>query len=245
MLANQTDILKMFKEVKAIQKLDTIEDSCKLLELCIMMKLFFPFERDPRFPDEAKKRFPKHFAPMPKKNLEKGFYSWNVPKPRGKLALFLAIGILIAIAFMCFSLWPLWLKIGIWYFSFYTLIILVGFILLRLVLWLFLFHFGFDFWLFPNFFVDSAEIMDSFKPFISFERRADDMKMVLLRVASAVALVFFVVQLAKEPENLEGLTSFTNDSMNDLFNWGNDRFVLGKLADKSGGNGTAKRKKSP
>jgi hypothetical protein len=33
--------------------------------------------------------------------------------------------------------------------------------------------------------------------------------------------------------------------MNDLFNWGNDRFVLGKLADNSGGNGTVKRKKSP
>ena len=72
------------------------------------------------------------------------------------------------------------------------------------------------------------------------------MKMVLLRIASAIALVFFVIQLAKEPENLEGLSSFTNDSMNDLFNWGNDKFVLGKLADKSG-NGTAgaKRRKTP
>lgn len=88
--------------------------------------------------------------------------------------------------------------------------------------------------------------MDSFRPLLSFERRQDDMKMVLLRIVSAAALVFFVIQLAKEPENLEGLSSFTNDSMNDLFNWGNDRFVLGKLADNSGsGNGTAKRKKSP
>lgn len=87
--------------------------------------------------------------------------------------------------------------------------------------------------------------MDSFRPLISFERRSDDLKMIGLRIVSAVTLVFFVIQLAKEPENLSDLTSFTNDSMNDLFNWGNDRFVLGKLADNSGGNGTAKRKKSP
>ena len=33
--------------------------------------------------------------------------------------------------------------------------------------------------------------------------------------------------------------------MDDLFNWGNDRFVLGRqIADKSG-NSTAKRKKTP
>lgn len=172
---------------------------------------------------------------------------WNTPKPRGKLALFLFIGFIVAIAFMLFHLWPLWLKIGIWYFSFYTLVVLMGFILLRLIVWLVLFHFGVDFWILPNFFVDSAEIMDSFRPLLSFERRQDDLKMVLLRICSAVALVFFVIQLAKEPENLDSLTSFTNESMNDFFNWGNDRFVLGKLADKSGngGNSTVKRKKSP
>ena len=88
--------------------------------------------------------------------------------------------------------------------------------------------------------------MDSFRPALSFDRRQDDMKMVLLRLVSAVAIIFFVIQLAKEPENLDGLTSFTNESMNDFFNWGNDKFVLGQLADKSGGgNSTLKRRKSP
>lgn len=87
--------------------------------------------------------------------------------------------------------------------------------------------------------------MDSFRPMLSYERRDDDMKMVLLRLLSAVSLVFFVIQLAKEPENLSSLSSFTNDSMDDLFNWGNDKFVLGRqLADKSG-NSTVGRRKSP
>jgi len=103
----------------------------------------------------------------------------------------------------------------------------MGFIVLRLVVWLFLFHFGIDFWIFPNFFIDSNDIMDSFRPVLSYERRDDDVKMFILRLASAVALVFFVIQLAKEPENLDNLTSFTNENLNDLFNWGNDRFVLG------------------
>jgi translocation protein SEC62 len=170
---------------------------------------------------------------------------WNVPKPRGKMAFFLVIGVIIAIAFMCFQLWPMWLKIGIWYFSFYTLIVLVGFILLRLVVWLALFHLGVDFWLLPNFFIDSNDIMDSFRPLISFERRQDDMKMILLRIGSAIALVFFVIQLAQEPANIDEFRNMTKDGMDDLFNWGNDRFVLGRqIADKSG-NSTVKRKKTP
>jgi hypothetical protein len=69
--------------------------------------------------------------------------------------------------------------------------------------------------------------MDSFRPLLSFEKRDDDVKMFILRLVSAVSLVFFVFQLAKEPDNLDNLASFTNENLNDLFNWGNDRFVLG------------------
>ena len=35
--------------------------------------------------------------------------------------------------------------------------------------------------------------MDSFRPMLSFERRDDDAKMVILRIVSAVALAFFIV----------------------------------------------------
>lgn len=167
----------MFSEISAIKQLSKMEDSVKLGQLFIDFRLLVPFDRDPRqekTEPEARKKFPKFLIPartQQPKMTEKGFYMWIVPKPRGKLALFLFIGFIIAIAFMLFHLWPMWLKIGIWYFSFYTLIVLVGFIFLRLVVWLFLFHFGLDFWILPNFFIDSNDIMDSFRPALSFERR--------------------------------------------------------------------------
>lgn len=86
--------------------------------------------------------------------------------------------------------------------------------------------------------------MDSFRPALSFEWRKDDVKMYLLRIVSAISLVAFVYLLGKEPENLDSLASFTNENINDLFNWGNDRFVLGQLASSSGPGGM-KRKKTP
>jgi len=158
--------------------------------------LLIPLERHLHSESEAKKKYPKHLVPSRMGNCkvtDKGFYSWQTPKPFKKIAILLTLGIIITIAFMLFSIWPLWLKIAIWYFSFYTLILLVGFILLRLVIWLFLFHFGLDFWILPNFFIDSNDIMDSFRPLLSFERRDDDVKMFILRLVSAVSLVFFVI----------------------------------------------------
>ncbi len=83
--------------------------------------------------------------------------------------------------------------------------------------------------------------MDSFKPIISYEKRDDDLKMFLLRIVSAIGLVFLLYQFSQDIENIESLSSGTKDTFDDLFNWGNDRFVLGKLGD---GKNITKRKKS-
>ena len=88
-----------------------------------------PLDRHPGFPEDFNKKYPKHLNPPAADNLRltaKGFYMWNIDRPRGKLALLLGIGIVIVIAFMMFNLWPLWLKIGLWYFSFYTLVFIVS-----------------------------------------------------------------------------------------------------------------------
>jgi hypothetical protein len=68
--------------------------------------------------------------------------------------------------------------------------------------------------------------------------------MFVLRLLSAVSLIFLFFQLAKDPENLDSIANVTGESINDLFDWGHDRFIVGKIADASG-NSTTKRKKTP
>jgi translocation protein SEC62 len=97
---------------------------------------------------------------------DKGFYMFNLERSYKKLAILLIAVIVIVIAFMLFSIWPLWLKIGIWYVSFYLLVVMVGFILFRALVWFIFFLFGADFWIFPNFFNDTVDFLDSFRPFI-------------------------------------------------------------------------------
>ena len=131
-LENKEEIVKKFKEVKALPEIEKIEDSIKLGQLFIDYKLLRALERDPRVESELKKKYPKFLLPArPQFNkfTDKGFYTWQIEKPRGKLAFLLFMGIMLVIVFMLFNIWPLWIKIGLWYFSFYTLIVLVCFLI--------------------------------------------------------------------------------------------------------------------
>ena len=63
----------------------------------------------------------------------------------------------IILALMCFRLWPLWLKKGVYLCSFYLLVFLVITAFVRVILWGILWHFGIEFWLFPNYFIEPTK----------------------------------------------------------------------------------------
>lgn len=106
--------------------------------------------------------------------------------------MWLVIIVVVILALMCFRLWPMWLKKGIWYCSFYLLVFLAVTAVLRLILWVLLYHFGFEFWLFPNYFIDSNDPRDSFWPLYSFETRGDfgDLRSIIFRLASGALIVY-------------------------------------------------------
>jgi hypothetical protein len=52
-------------------------------------------------------------------------------------SMYLILMVIAVLALMCFRLWPLWLKKGIWYVSFYLLVVAA---ILRVIIWGFFFH---------------------------------------------------------------------------------------------------------
>jgi len=129
---------------------------------------------------------------MKPKMQEKGIYMIHEKEDKGKQSFWLAVVVIIILALMCFRLWPLWLKKAIWYMSFYLLVFLIVTAILRLILWGFLYHFGLEFWLFPNYFIDSNDPRDSFWPLHSFEVRDDmwDFRSILFRIISASLICY-------------------------------------------------------
>ena len=108
--------------------------------------------------------------------------------------MWLAVIVIVVLALMCFRLWPMWLKKGIWYCSFYLLVFLAVTAVLRRILWGFLYHFGLELWLFQNYFVDSNDPRDSFWPLTSYEVRADfaDIRSIVFRIASGSMITYMI-----------------------------------------------------
>jgi len=136
--------------------------------------------------------------------------------------MWLGLVVVIIIVLMCFRLWPMWLKKGIWYLSFYLLVFLIGAAILRVILWGILYHFGLEFWLFPNYFVDSNDPRDSFLPVYSFEIRMDfsDVRSIIFRIISGSLLVYMGYQFCQDEKNMKDLEDLANNGLNDLFEYG-------------------------
>lgn len=151
------------------------------------------------------------------------------------------VGIVVVIlVLMCFRLWPLWLKKGVYLCSFYLLVFLIVTAFVRVILWGILYHFGLEFWLFPNYFIDSNDPRDSFLPLYSFEVRDDavDPRTIILRIFSGALLVYTGYQFCQDEKNMEDLQDLYEHGLTDFFEYG-QQFVVGNaLGDGSASNNT-------
>lgn len=99
--------------------------------------------------------------------------------------------------------------------------------IIRLIVWFILFHVGIDFWIFPNYFIDSNNPLDSFMPLLEVEKREDmfDLRMLVLRIASVAAIVYGVTEFMKEPQTLEDMQNAFGSLNSDVFEWGQNKFL--------------------
>ena len=139
----------------------------------------------------------KPMAPM----TETGIYMLMEKESDKKTAsMYLILMVVGILALMCFRLWPLWLKKGIWYVSFYLLVFLVVTAILRVIIWGFFYHFGMEIWLFPNYWIDSNDPRDSFLPVWSFEVREDSMEVrsIIFRLISGSLCAYMIYQFCQD-----------------------------------------------
>lgn len=94
-------------------------------------------------------------------------------------------------------------------------------------MWFILFHIGIDFWIFPNYFIDSNNPLDSFIPFLEVEKRDDmfDFRMTILRIASIAAIVYGGMEWSKAETSIDDIYGVFGDLSNDVFEWGQNKFL--------------------
>jgi hypothetical protein len=64
-------------------------------------------------------------------------------------------------------------------------------------------------------------------PFLEYGKREDmfDVRYAILRVASVVGIFYMGAEFMKEPENLENLMQGSGEIWNDVFEWGQNKFL--------------------
>lgn len=211
--------MKLLSNNIKIEELETEEDVKRLIDIFINNKLLRTYNR---IKDEIKKyKYPKKLLEVPPPHHEKQFYSFFIYKPQSKMT-FIAIGLAVAIiAIILFPLWPYSVKLAIFNILFYFSASFIGMTILRLIVWVVLFPFGIDFWIFPRLFDEEEGIIDSFIPFLSIERRNDGWDMFLVRI---FVIVLFAILCYKE-SGLPLPIDATIDIYNDVFEWGKDKMV--------------------
>ena len=185
---------------KSFNSLAGIVDSCQLISGLIsfnIMNRVIPNRMQYSDPKDPGAKKPKSCEILPMEHMRvdpTGFYIFQLQEEgsKSKTTLWLVLAVSLAMFFLLFRVWPDWLKLGVWYLSWYTLVFLISMAIVRAVVWFLIFHIGIDFWIFPNYFIDSDNILDSFWPLLSLNRREDmfDVRMLLLRIASVFAIFY-------------------------------------------------------
>lgn len=85
-----------------------------------------------------------------------GYYIVYYQVSHSSLYFYLVLLIVGILAFCLLPVWPLELKIFIWWVSYILLIFMVSLIIIRLIIYSFFLIFGKEFWLFPDLFNDNV-----------------------------------------------------------------------------------------
>lgn len=165
---------------------------------------------------DNKKQILRPTAQAPKEFDEKAFLVWTFEGSTGMRNLLLIAIVMAFFGLVLFPVWPQSAKVGVWYVSMTLLLVLLGFICIRLVLFLVLYAVGMDFWILPNFFADDLSIVESFRPLYSFSFSMEDVSRtwpyrvaVILAIASSV--FWFMTQPTEFDEFVASQRAFVDE----------------------------------
>lgn len=139
----------------------------------------------------------------------------------------LIITVVVLFSFIFFNLWPLWLQIATWY-GFVSVII--GYFVtigVRILTGIVMFHFGFDFNLFPNYFNSFVNPKKMLVPVCRIQTRSDFFNPISLmfRLSSASFILFLAYKFCQDEQAMEDLREISSH-VKDVFDYSSD-WVLG------------------
>lgn len=108
----------------------------------------------------------------------------------------------LVLAAVLFPIWPYSVKYGIWLVSLALLVIMVGIIIVRLIVYLLISIFNYHIWIFPNLFYSNG-ILDSFIPVVQITKGDSSWFNLFLRLFAISAFILLSVHIYLNPTFLD------------------------------------------
>ena len=174
-----------------------IKDRPSALKICeTMLKEGYFFEAELN----VKSHRPNTFVEKPRPNSikEDGYYIWVMPASLRQVYIYSACLVSFVLFICLIKVWPIWLKICIWWMSMIGLVSMLSIIVIRLVIYCLFWMVGVrDIWLLPNFLDDDADFEEVVTPLFGrgrlYEQKLAKKKAKLEKVL--IVLYFYYVYI--------------------------------------------------
>jgi len=153
------------------------------------------------------------------------FYILNINRSKSKIYLYLFLIILAILLYVLMPVWPYKMKVAVWWTSYVLLLFIIGLYIVRLVIYIFFYTFGFDVWLFPDMDDPKLGFIDSFRRVMSFERRKDQWYFIVIRIILAIITGYIAFCIYKNPKLIDDGQKLVVEIIKDLYHYGEDKFV--------------------
>ena len=153
------------------------------------------------------------------------FYVLNINRSKSKIYFYLFLIIFAILLYVLMPVWPYKMKVAVWWISYVLLLAIIGLYIVRLIIYVFFYIFGFDVWLFPDMDDPKLGVIDSFKRVMSFESRKDKWYFIVIRLILAIISGYVGFCVYKNPKLIDDAQSFVVNIVKDLYHYGEDKFV--------------------
>ena len=215
----------------------TSEDIAKLSNTLIRFNLIYRAENesiankvitgreDKQASMEIQRKWPKRLVMSRNQSFSDSAFFVIVYEPPSSWPYIMLFALICGVITICmFPAWPLALKLATWYGSVSLVTFILGSVVVRLVVFLFIWFVGIDLWIFPNLFDEEKGFLDSFRPVYTFEYRRDSWFMVAGRVFLAFLAAVCFYQL-NQTHSISDARSFATQQFLDVLDWGHQKLA--------------------
>jgi translocation protein SEC62 len=178
-------------------------------------RYFFRAKKNEDKDDRRNKLLPLSGASAGGRFEPKDYYVWIHEGSKRTANMYTTLLVVCFLAMCMFPIWPSWAKVGLWYVSVTLLLFMLGFTLIRLVLFMAGWIFGYEFWILPNVFDEELPFWDSFKPGYSFEPSGEGQA--LSRAAVLALFLAFGYWVFTQPTDFDKYIHVQRSFIDDLY----------------------------